>query len=352
MGNTKNAKPAIGNIKPKVSIVILNWNGLHHLKTFLPSVLNTKYENLEIVLGDNDSSDDSVEYIKANYSNIKVIVNEQNFGFAKGYNEILKKVSSDYYVILNSDVELSDNWLSYVIEFMNNNPIVAACQPNILDYKNRSKYEYAGAAGGYLDSLGFPFCRGRLFDTLEDIQESYSNNKEVFWASGACFIIRSELFHDMGGFDIDFFAHQEEIDLCWRLKNKGYQIWSLGNINAYHLGGGALSYGNPRKTYLNFRNSLIMLSKNLKTKELLWKLPLRMLLDYIAVLHFLLKGEFKHAFAVIKAHNSFELSIITHLKKRQNPKHSLNKHVGVYKGLIIISYFLRGKKTYKTLFRS
>jgi len=352
MDNSKLSPLIKKDHRPKVSIVILNWNGLQHLKAFLPSVCATSYENFEIVVGDNNSSDGSVDFIKANYPEIKLIINEHNYGFAKGYNEILKNVDSVYYVILNSDVKVSGNWLSEIVDFMNNSPEVAACQPNIIDQKDPTKYEYAGAAGGFIDTLGYPFCRGRLFEAVEYIQDSYSNNKEVFWASGACFIIRSELFHEMGGFDPDFFAHQEEIDLCWRLKNKGYQVWSLGEVNVYHLGGGALNYGNPKKTFLNFRNNLILLTKNLCLMELLWKLPLRMLLDYVALFHFLFKGELKHAFAVIKAHNSFERSLIKHLKKRNGTQLRLRKHRGVFNGMIIVSYFLKGKKSYKALFNS
>ena len=335
--------------KPKVSIVILNWNGAKFLKEYLPSVLKTKYSNLEIIVGDNASSDNSLEVLSKEFNGVNVLSNPKNYGFAKGYNEILKQVGSDYYVLLNSDVQTPEYWLEECIDFMEKTPKAYACQPHIIDLKDKGKYEYAGAAGGYLDIWGFPFCKGRIFDTIENINTDYENNQEVFWASGACLIIRAEKYHKLGGLDEDFFAHMEEIDLCWRLKNVGGQIWSIGNSKVYHLGGGSLSYGNPRKVYLNFRNNLFMLLKNWPMSTLLWRLPIRMLIDYMAVFKFIISGEFSSAWAVIKAHSHFEWNFFKTLQKRQTRQTPLKKLTGLYKKSLIKAYFIMGKKYFSDL---
>ena len=334
---------------PKVSIVILNWNGEEYLKRFLPSVTKTKYSNLEIIVGDNASSDNSISLVKNNFPDVKILENPINYGFAKGYNEILKRVNADYYVLLNSDVETSENWLQPCIDFLENNNKAEACQPQILDLKNKNHYEYAGASGGYIDIWGFPFCKGRVFDTIEEKRADYQKNEEVFWASGACLIIKANRYHELGGLDEDFFAHMEEIDLCWRLKNEGGQVWSIANTHIFHLGGGSLNYGNPKKVYLNFRNNLWMLIKNLPISSLLWRLPLRMLVDYLAVLKFISEGAFKSAFAIIRAHFDVEWSLKRTLKKRTPNQKKLTKMRGVYNKSLVWAYFVKGHKRFSDL---
>ena len=256
---------------PSVAIVILNWNGRKFLEQFMPAVLASTYPNKRVIVADNASTDDSILFLNEHFPSVEIIRNETNEGFAKGYNTALKKVTADYYVLLNSDVEVPENWIEPVISLMETDPLIAACQPKILTFDNRSFFEYAGACGGWIDKFGYPFSRGRVFDTRETDSGQYDFVQQCFWASGAAFFIRAKLYHEMGGLDEYFFAHQEEIDLCWRLQLSGYKIFVQPASVVYHVGGGTLPRGNSRKTFLNFRNNLIMIYKNQPWLSLIWK---------------------------------------------------------------------------------
>ena len=329
---------------PKVAVVILNWNGIYYLKRFLPSVYNSSYPNLVFVVGDNASSDKSVEFIKQNYPKIEVIQNDKNYGFAEGYNRVLEQVDADYYILLNSDVEVNEGWIEPMIEAMEADPAVAAAQPKILSSLQPELFEYAGAAGGYLDKYGYPFCRGRIFDTVEADLGQYNDTKSIFWASGAALFIKSDAWKKSGGFDKDFFAHMEEIDLCWRLKRMGYTIQYYPFSEVYHIGGGSLNKENPFKPYFNFRNTLTVLQKNFPSTQVYLPIFTRIWLDLIAVIRFYLKGNYKDAFAVHRAHWSFFKSFRTNHKKRKqsNIKFKVN---GLYNRLIVWEYF--SKKNHK-----
>lgn len=301
----------------KTAIVILNWNGLDLLKEFLPSVVQwTPGENNSIIVADNGSQDTSIDWLSDNYPGVKIIRLDSNYGFAGGYNRALKDLDAEYFVLLNSDVELSKNWLSPMIDYMDKDENVAACQPKILSYKNRNYFEHAGAAGGYIDKYGYPYCRGRVLDNIEEDKGQYNSIADIFWASGACLCIRASVWKETGGFDQDFFAHMEEIDLCWRIHGLGYRIVAIPESIVYHLGGGTLSYLSPKKIYYNFRNSLYLLHKNLPQKgrnSILFK---RKLLDGLAALVFLLSGRFKAFSAVFNSHISYYKSIKSLNKKR------------------------------------
>ena len=299
----------------KIAVVILNWNGKKLLEQFLPSIIKNSPEST-IYLADNDSSDDSISFVSTNFPSVQIIKNEYNFGFAKGYNEALKSVNADIFALVNSDVEVTPNWLEPILETFKNEPNTAIVQPKILDYKRKDYFEYAGAGGGFIDKYGFPYCRGRIFETIEIDLGQYNDTCEIFWASGACFFIRSSVYRELNGFDGDFFAHQEEIDLCWRAKNKKYIIKYNGLSTIYHVGGATLSEENPKKTFLNFRNSLFMLTKNLPNEKLLKIIFIRMLLDGIAGIRFLFQGKFTHLFAVLKAHFHYYHLIQRNLNKR------------------------------------
>ena len=299
----------------KIAVVILNWNGKKLLEQFLPSIIKNSPEST-IYLADNDSSDDSISFVSTNFPSVQIIKNEYNFGFAKGYNEALKSVNADIFALVNSDVEVTPNWLKPILETFKNEPNTAIVQPKILDYKRKDYFEYAGAGGGFIDKYGFPYCRGRIFETIEKDLGQYNDTCEIFWASGACFFIRSSVYRELNGFDGDFFAHQEEIDLCWRAKNKKYIIKYNGLSTIYHVGGATLSEENPKKTFLNFRNSLFMLTKNLPNEKLLKIIFIRMLLDGIAGIRFLFQGKFTHLFAVLKAHFHYYHLIQMNLNKR------------------------------------
>ncbi|MBM3918116.1 MAG: glycosyltransferase family 2 protein [Sphingomonadales bacterium] len=288
------------------SIVILNWNGRKHLQTCLPSVCATDYEDYSIWVADNGSTDDSVAWLREQMSDcVQILELKDNTGYAGGYAKALQQIKADVYVLLNSDVEVTPSWLRPVMSAFATHQKLAAVQPHILDYRNRNMFEYAGAAGGYIDFLGYPFCAGRIFEQIEDDHGQYNSPKSVFWVSGACLFVRAGAYHQVGGLDPTFFAHMEEIDLCWRLQNAGYQLWQMPESVVYHIGGGTLSYGNSMKTFLNFRNSLINLQKNLPANERYWKVTLRMLLDLPAALKFLFHGSWADAWAVFRAHMSF-----------------------------------------------
>lgn len=324
---------------PKVAVVILNWNGKYYLERFLPSVYNSSYANLTFVIGDNASTDDSVEFIKKTYPKITLIQNEKNYGFAGGYNRVLAKVKADYYVILNSDVEVSPNWIEPIVQAMEADPNVAAAQPKVLSSLQPSQFEYAGAAGGYIDKYGYPFCRGRIFEKIEEDEGQYDDIKSVFWASGAALFIKSKIWKESGGFDEDFFAHMEEIDLCWRLKRMGYNIKYYPFSEVFHVGGGALSKENSFKTYLNFRNNLIMLQKNLPYPRVCLILFLRLWLDLFALIRFYVKAQFKDAFAIHRAHWSFFRNFRKNNNKRK--QQTSNFHVSeLYTRSIVWDHFV------------
>jgi GT2 family glycosyltransferase len=299
----------------KIAVVILNWNGKKLLEKFLPSVVQNSPE-ATVYLADNASTDDSISFVTKHFPTVQIIKNEYNFGYAQGYNEALKQVDTDIYALVNSDVEVTLNWLQPILETFKNETNTAIVQPKILDYKRKDYFEYAGAGGGFIDKYGYPFCRGRIFETIEKDLGQYNDTCDIFWASGACFFIRSSVFKELNGFDVDFFAHQEEIDLCWRAINKNYTIKYSGLSTIYHVGGATLNEENPKKTFLNFRNSLFMLTKNLAKEKLFKILFIRMLLDGIAGIRFLFQGKFAHFFAVLKAHFHYYHSINRNLKKR------------------------------------
>ncbi len=320
----------------KIAVVILNWNGQKLLEKFLPFVIAYS-QKATIYVADNASNDDSISYIKKHFPTIKIIQNKQNFGFAKGYNEALKLVDAPYYALVNSDIEVTENWLDPIIEIFENQLDTAIIQPKILDYKNREHFEYAGAAGGFIDKYGYPFCRGRIFNTVEKDQNQYDDETEIFWASGACFFIRKEVFEKLGGFDEDFFAHQEEIDLCWRAYNEGYKTIYTSKSMVYHVGGATLKEGNPTKTFLNFRNSLLMLIKNLPKYQIIPILFSRMFLDGLAGFQFIIKGKIHHFLAILSAHFSFYSLASKALKKRKTNQ----KKNYYYQKSIVYQYFVK-----------
>ena len=303
-----------------IAVVILNWNGEKLLEQFLPSV-TTHSPEATVYVADNASTDGSIAFLKENYPDIKIIQNTGNHGFAKGYNEALKEVEEELYVLVNSDVEVTEGWLTPVIELFERDPETAIIQPKILDYKNKSYFEYAGAAGGFLDKYGFPFCRGRIIETVEEDKGQYDDETEIFWASGACMFIRKSVYRELGGFDEDFFAHQEEIDLCWRAFNKNYKAKFCYSSIIYHVGGATLSNSSPRKTFLNFRNSLWMMIKNLPAGKLFPVLFIRLSMDGLAGARFFFKGEFAHFWAVLKSHFWFYRKLFYFLNKRQEKKY-------------------------------
>ena len=332
----------------RTAVVILNYNGEKLLQQFLPSVLKFSAE-AEIIIADNNSSDHSMEFVRQNFPQIRTIQLDQNYGFCGGYNKALKQVVADYYVLLNSDIEVTPQWLAPMIHLLDHNLSVAAVQPKVLSYHNKNKFEHAGAAGGYIDSLGYPFCRGRVFDYVEEDHGQYNDQREIFWATGACLMIRSEVFRKFDGFDEDFFAHMEEIDLCWKLQRSKQKVFYCGSSTIYHVGAGTLSYRNPKKVFLNFRNGLSLLVKHLNTGELIYKLPLRIALDVIAAFQFLLKGEGRSFAAVIRAHGKFLLNLSNELKKRKELRETLPTYpkTMIYKGSVVVDYFLKGQRVYK-----
>lgn len=334
----------------KVAVVILNWNGIKYLKQFLPSVINYT-PSAQIVVADNNSTDGSVEFIRKNFSSIKVIPFIENYGFCEGYNKALVLVKAQYYVILNSDVEVTPNWLTPLLQLMEEDKTIAACQPKIKAWHNKKLFEYAGAAGGYIDKYGYPFCRGRVFDTLEEDKNQYNDTKQVFWASGACLLIRSECYAEAGGFDRIFFAHMEEIDLCWRLNRMGYKIMACGKSEVFHVGGGTLPQNNPRKTYLNFRNNLILLYKNLPSSQFARVIFIRLLLDGLAGFKFFLSFSFSHIWAIVKAHFFFYFNfrLIRQRKKEFPHENNIDLKNIIYQRLTPIQYFVFGKKKFREL---
>ena len=326
----------------KIAVVILNWNGTKLLEQFLPSIVNYSPE-AEIYVADNASTDGSVSFVKVNFPTVKIVENKSNFGFAQGYNEALKKIDAEIYALVNSDIEVTENWLKSIIETFEKEPKTAIIQPKLLDYKQKEYFEYAGAAGGFIDKYGYPYCRGRVFETLEKDNGQYDDHLDIFWASGACFFIRSSVYKELKGFDAEFFAHQEEIDLCWRAFNKGHHIKYNSQSVVYHVGGATLQQGNPKKTFLNFRNSLLMLVKNLPKNQLFQILFVRLILDGIAGIQFLFQGKFKHLWAILKAHFAFYSLISKNYKKRESFQSG-----NYYKPKsIIYQYFVKAGKIFE-----
>jgi GT2 family glycosyltransferase len=336
----------------KLSIVILNWNGSQHLRRFLPSVIiNSNYDWAEIVVADNNSDDDSREVIDREFPGVKLIRLDLNYGFAEGYNRALEYNNAEYLMLLNSDVEVTANWLEPMIEFMDAHPFVAACQPKIIHLDQPGKFEYAGASGGFIDRYGYPFCRGRMINFQEEDAGQYDNKISVFWASGAAMLIRGKLWHESGGFDPDFWAHMEEIDLCWRMKNRGYKVVVCPESKVFHLGGGTLSYGSPQKIFLNFRNNLFVLYKNLPHGKLYITLIIRMILDGLAALQFLFTGQYKAFTMVVTAHRDFYKSLKQLRRKRDNLLKNVvtNHHPEIYKRSLIFDFFIAGKRKFSSL---
>ena len=325
-----------------VAVVILNWNGRQMLEKYLPSVLHfTQGPDYFVVVADNGSTDGSVRWLHDNYPQVQIIAFDRNYGFTGGYNRALKQVEADYYVLLNSDVEVTEGWLDTLISFMEDNPDVGVCQPKMLSYSDRDSFEYAGAAGGFIDHFGYPFCRGRILKNIEKDHGQYDEPEEVFWASGACMVVRAGLYHHLGGLDESFFAHMEEIDFCWRAKLMGFHVWAVPAAKVYHLGGGALPNNSPKKLYLNFRNNLLMLRKNLPSK-LRWRfVTIRKIMDWCSAIIYLLTGKFSYFAAVCKAHRDY-------IKMRKNVEPSVfteeNNDIGHYEGSILLKYFLSGGK--------
>ena len=330
----------------KTAIVILNWNGQKLLEQFLPSVVNFSLDEATIYIADNASTDDSVSYVKTHFPSVKIIKNSQNGGYSKGYNDALKTIDADIYCLLNSDVEVTENWLKPITEAFRNDINTAIIQPKLLDFKEKTKFEYAGAGGGFIDVFGYPYCRGRIFNYLETDHGQFDDETEIFWASGACLFIRSTVYHEVGGLDEDYFAHQEEIDLCWRTQNLGYKVKYVGSSSVYHVGGATLKETNPHKTFLNFRNSLLNVVKNVPKERFLFVIFSRLLLDGIAGIKFIIELRPIHTLAIIKAHISLYKNSIKFLKKRKK----LQKKSSYFKHTSIVSqYFIFHRIKFKNL---
>jgi GT2 family glycosyltransferase len=329
----------------RTAVVILNYNGEKLLRQFLPSVLQHS-TGAEIIVADNASSDQSVAILRQYFPQVRLIQLDNNYGFCGGYNRALKQVQAAYYVLLNSDIEVTAHWLTPMVRLLDSRPDIAAVQPKILSFHHRERFEHAGAGGGYIDSLGYPFCRGRIFDHIEEDTGQYDDELPVFWASGACMMIRSESYRAFGGFDEDFFAHMEEIDLCWKLHRAGQSIYYCGKSTIYHVGAGTLGYGNPRKVFLNFRNGLALIYKHFTAREIWYKLPIRIFLDWVAATIFLLKGQKGSFMAVFQAHVAFMKSLGTSRTKRKEIQQQYPTYPRdtIKRGLIVYDYYVRGKK--------
>ena len=313
--------------------MILNYNGKTFLERFLPSVKASTYAHLHIVVADNASTDDSLTFLRSTHPDVEILINKTNEGFAKGYNTALRQVKADIFVLLNSDVEVTPNWIEPIVALMVSDKSIAACQPKILDWNNRTRFEYAGAAGGWVDRYGYPFCRGRIFSHCETDHGQYDTVEPVFWASGAAMFVRAAIFHEMGGFDDFFFAHQEEIDLCWRMQLSGYRVFACPASVVYHVGGGTLPQGNPKKTFLNFRNNLIMLYKNYRADERIWKIPYRLGLDAISAWKNLATGNSAYFIAVLKSHIAFAGWCLFHQKESIFPKTKKENRLDSIRGM-------------------
>lgn len=339
------------NCTTDTAVVILSYNGKDLHRAFLPLIVKESKGLYDVVLIDNASTDDTYAYVQQNFPEVKLIQHKVNNGFAQGYHDGLKQIEAKYYVLLSADFEVSIGWFLPIYAAIEADEKIAAIQPKILYQKDKTQFEYAGAGGAFMDKWGYMFCRGRIFDTLEKDQHQYDDSIEVFWASGGCFFVRAELYHQFGGLDLDFYAHMEEIDLCWRFKNAGYKIAYCGGSTVYHVGGSVISYGSPQKLYYNYRNSLALLLKNAESSRLLWLLPFRLILDGVSALPHLLKGNMAGVGAILKAHFSFYSNIPSLLKRRKTNKPLLGVRntEGIYQRAIIKEYFLRKKKTVQEL---
>ncbi len=334
----------------RVAVVILNWNGKSFLEKFLPGINQSCKGVADLIVADNASSDDSIDFLEKHYPSIRIIRLPKNNGYTGGYNEALQQVNNEYFVLLNSDVEVKDDWIRPVLALMDSDPKIAACQPKILSQSNPEEFEYAGAGGGFIDKFGFPFCRGRIFHSIEKDLGQYDDDCQIFWATGACMFIRSSCFHELHGFDNSFFAHMEEIDLCWRLQNAGYQIWYCGKSKVYHVGGGTLPKHNPKKTYYNFRNNLFLLYKNLDPKSFRKVHLFRMIVDTIAAVKFLFSNGWKDSSAVFQAHRDFQRGKKTYKDLRSTSKLTdFQSNNGIYQRSIVFSYYLAGCKKFSEL---
>ncbi len=331
----------------QVAIVILNYNGKAYLEQFLPSLVRFS-KPYQVYVADNASTDGSINYLKKHHQEVKLIVLQENYGYAGGYNEALKQLEEEYFILINSDVEVTKNWVEPLIATLSSDIEIVACQPKIKAYHQKTHFEYAGGAGGYIDWLGYPFCRGRIFDTLEKDTGQYDKPYHIFWASGACFAIKKKYFHHLGGFDAGFFAHMEEIDLCWRIQNAEKKIIYNPDSVVFHVGGGTLASTSPKKTYLNFRNGLLLLVKNIPTIELIYKLPFRSLLDGLAILKFIVDRKPAHALAVIKAHFHALPRTFNYLRKKRKRLRKISKKL-IFSKLIVFQYFIKGKSKFSDL---
>jgi GT2 family glycosyltransferase len=331
----------------RVAIVILNWNGKSFLERFLDRVKTCSPPEAEIVVADNASADDSLPYLRKNHPEVRILAFRENLGFAGGYNAALNALDHEYFVLLNSDIEVSPNWIEPVISLMDGNERIAACQPKILSWHDRTRFEYAGASGGFLDKYGYPFCRGRMFDTLEADEGQYNDTREVFWATGACMFVRGGAYKELGGFDDRFFAHMEEIDLCWRMQNKGYKVMACPDSHIFHIGGGTLPKSSPTKTFLNFRNSLWMLAKNLPARKFYPTIMIRLALDKLAAAKFLLTGHPEDCLAVYRALWAF----LRKFRQMRNASRDLpDKLPGLmFRRSIVAMYYLKGRKKFSAL---
>lgn len=335
-----------------IAVVILNWNGINFLKQFLPSFIqHSAVEGFDtsIVVVDNGSTDNSVNWVRSEFSSARLIVLDKNHGFTGGYNVALKQVSADYYVIVNSDVKVDRDWLNPLVNFLEEVPKAVACQPKVLSFSEPHKFEYAGASGGFVDFLGYPFCRGRILSVTEEDNGQYDNNHRIFWATGACMIIKSKAFWEVGGFDTDFFAHMEEIDLCWRLNRLGYSIWVVPQSHVLHVGGGTLPNNNPFKVYLNHRNNLLMLHKNLFGARLILTLSFRMVLDWASSVLYALSGNFSFTLSVYKAHFHFLKSLKRNAYKKSKCKEITKSKTFLYPHSILLQFFFEKRRAYSNL---
>lgn len=336
---------------PAVAIVILNYNGRNFLEKFLPTVMSTTYTAKKIYVADNASTDNSVTFLRSHFPQVQLIQLEKNYGYAGGYNRALELLEEPYFILLNSDIEVTPGWIEPIIELMESDKNIAACQPKILSFKNKDMFEYAGASGGWIDMLGYPFARGRVFDSCEKDIGQYNDSVEVFWASGAALFIRRDIFKQLDGFNEHFFAHMEEIELCWRMHEAGLKIMCCPGSVVYHVGGGTLPQGNSRKVFLNFRNNLWMLSLHLPFEEKLWKFPLRFSLDCVYALKSILTGHFGDAGAVFRAWVKVLFSPLPVSKKEKPERKKISKFPGVYKGLLIWAYYMGRKKYFSEIIK-
>jgi GT2 family glycosyltransferase len=333
------------------AVVILSYNGKKWHELFLPKIVEEAVSGYDVIVADNASTDDTGDWVRANYPTVKTITITKNFGFANGYFEALKQVNAKYYILLSADFEVTEGWFAPLHRAMEADPMLAACQPKIRYWKQREMFEYAGAGGGYMDNFGYLFCRGRIFFDIEQDNNQYDDNVEIFWASGGCLVVRADLYHKVGGLDNELYAHMEEVDLCWRLKNIGYKIGYIGNSTVFHVGGSVISYGSPQKLYYNFRNNLILLVKNEKGAKLLWLFPLRLVLDGLAGLRLIFQGNWQQTLTIMKSHFDFYAHFGKWVRKRYEVKKLITKRneTGIYKKSIVVAYFLKKIKRFPDL---